>query len=70
MIEPKSPTETVARAMEEVENAEHVLIIYTNKDGSISWFSNTDKFHVKLGMTEFVSTCIKDNISQARNELT
>lgn len=52
-------------ALEECETASDVLIIMRHKD-AISWHSTCESRAEKLGIMEFVSTCIKASIIQEK----
>lgn len=57
----RTPSETLMSALEECETAEDVLIIMRHKD-DISWHSTHMNLSYKLGMPEFVSTCVRHDI--------
>lgn len=50
----RSPSDTLMAALEDVEEAQDVLIIFIEKNGDIAWRSTTDSLHRKLGMVELV----------------
>ena len=58
----RTPSETLMSSLEEMETAEQCLIIVVHNDGEISWHSSTDRYHIKLGMVDFVKSCLEDNI--------
>jgi hypothetical protein len=60
----RSASATLMGALEEVEDAQDCLIIFVNKDGSISWHTTTTADHRKLGMVEFVAAVIKGRIAR------
>jgi hypothetical protein len=55
-------------ALEECEDAEHVLIVIDHGEQGISWHCDTDRMSVKLGLSEFVSTCVRDTIAKLKEE--
>jgi len=57
----RSPTETLMSALSECETADDCLIILRHKS-DISWHETSDARSDVLGLTEFVSTCIKGQI--------
>lgn len=60
-IQIRTPTETLMSALEECEDANDVLIIIRHKD-AVSWHTTCDSRIDKLGMLEFVSTCVRASI--------
>lgn len=60
----RTPTETVMKVLEDFSDDEaiEVFIITKHKSGDVSWSSSTDELSTKLGLLEFVKTCIVHNI--------
>ena len=57
----RSPTETLMAALEDVEDAQAVMIIIRHDD-DITWNGTSDSLSEALGLVEFVSTCIRQAI--------
>lgn len=49
-----NPTDTLVEAMEDADNIDVILIIYTGKDGSMYYKSNTQSLTERIGMTEMM----------------
>lgn len=63
----RTPSETLMSALEDVEDAEAVMIIVRHKD-DISWNGTSDSLSEKLGLVEFVATCIRHLIIEQGKE--
>lgn len=57
----RTPSETLMSALSECEDASDVLIIVRHKD-AVSWHTTCESRIDKLGMLEFVSTCVRASI--------
>jgi hypothetical protein len=57
----RTPSETLMSALEECETADQVLIILRHKD-DISWHTNNASRVDKLGLLDFVTTCVRQSI--------
>jgi hypothetical protein len=60
-----TPSEAIMAALGVVEDAEECMIIQVHADGDISWTCTTDAWHKKLGMVEFVKSCILGKITES-----
>lgn len=61
----RTPTETLMSALSECETASDCMIILVH-DQDISWHSTSDSHYQKLGLVEFVATCIRDGIMRMK----
>lgn len=62
---PRTPTETLMDALAECETAEEAMILIVHSDGTLGSYSSTTQLHRKLGMLEFWSTLVRNQILQA-----
>jgi hypothetical protein len=64
----RTPTETLMAAMQAFADAEakECIVIWSDEDGDICWYSSTDSQVLKLGLVEFVSTTLKWQVIDSR----
>ena len=67
MAAKRTSSETLMTALEDVEDAQAVMIIVRHND-DITWNGTSDSLSEKLGLVEFVATCIRQAIIEQGKE--